>query len=201
VNGAPAEPVEERPWFGELTPVFATRKLPAPKSLKDAPFGRGSRVAIAGPPWAGASALLREIAQELAGDEELGLQVVLAGALPEEATEWHRTEALEVTGGSFDRSPDAQAQAAELAVERAKRRVERGGHAVVLIDSLEGLPAGARRRVFGAGRATEEGGTLTVIATVGTDSEPLRWATTRVVLGPDGKLAPESGTLNADALS
>jgi len=201
VNGAPAEPVEERPWFGELTPVFATRQLSAPKSLKDAPFGRGSRVAIAGPPWAGASALLREIAQELAGDEELGIQVVLAGALPEEATEWHRTESLAVTGGSFDRSPDAQAQAAELAVERAKRRVERGGHAVVLIDSLEGLPAGARRRVFGAGRATEEGGTLTVIATVGTDPEPLRWATTRVVLGPDGKLGPESGTLNADALS
>ena len=69
------------------------------------------------------------------------MQVVLAGALPEEVTEWHRTDGLAVTGGSFDRSPDAQAQAAELAVERAKRRVERGGHAVVLIDSLEALPA------------------------------------------------------------
>ena len=124
-----------------------TRKLPAPKSLKDAPSGAAHGWRSPGRPGAGASALLREIAQELAGDEELGLQVVLAGALPEEATEWHRTEALAVTGGSFDRSPDAQAQAAELAVERAKRRVERGGHAVVLIDSLEGLPAGARRRV------------------------------------------------------
>ena len=129
------------------------------------------------------------------------MQVVLAGALPEEVTEWHRTDGLEVTGGSFDRSPDAQAQAAELAVERAKRRVERGGHAVVLIDSLEGLPAGARRRVFGAGRATEEGGTLTVIAVVGGDAEPLRWATTRVVLGADGKLAPESGTVRAELLA
>jgi transcription termination factor Rho len=106
-----------------------------------------------------------------------------------------------VAGGSFDRSPDAQAQAAELAVERAKRRVERGGHAVVLIDSLEALPAGARRRIFGAGRATEEGGTLTLIAAVGGEREPLRWATTRVVLGPDGRLAPESGTVRADALS
>ena len=188
VNGAPAEPAEERPWFGELTPVFPTQKLPAPKALKDAPFGRGSRVAIAGPPGAGASELLREIAQELTGNEELGVQVVLAGALPEDVTEWHRSDGLAVAGGSFDRSPDAQAQAAELAVERAKRRVERGGHAVVLIDSLEGLPAGARRRVFGAGRATEEGGTLTVIAVVGDEPEPLRWATTRVVLAPDGKL-------------
>ena len=201
VNGAPAEPVEERPWFGDLTPVFPSHKLKAPKSLKDAPIGRGSRVAIAGPPGAGATWLLRELAGELSGDSELGVQVVLAGVRPEEVTEWHRVDGLQVAGGSFDRSPDAQAQAAELAVERAKRRVERGGHAVVLIDSLEALPAGARRRIFGAGRATEEGGTLTVIATVGGEPEPLRWATTRVVLEPGGKLSSDSGTVRADALS
>ena len=201
VNGAAAEPAEERPWFADLTPVFPSRKLNAPRSLKDAPFGLGSRVAIAGPPGSGATALLRDLAGELSGNEELAVQVVLVGALPEEVTEWHRADGLHVVGGSFDRSPDAQAQAAELAVERAKRRAERGGHAVVLIDSLEALPAGARRRVFGAGRATEQGGTLTVIATVGGDREPLRWATTRIVLGPDGKLAPESGTVRADGLS
>jgi transcription termination factor Rho len=201
VNGNEAEPAEERPWFADLTPVFPSTKLNGPKSLKDVPFGRGSRVAIAGPPGAGATTLLRELAQELSGDEELGVQVVLAGALPEEVTEWRRADGLEVAGGSFDRSTDAQAQAAELAVERAKRRVERGGHAVVLIDSLEALPAGARRRIFGAGRATEEGGTLTVIAAVGSKRDALRWATTRVVLEPGGKLSPESGTVRADALS
>jgi len=201
VNSSAAEPAEERPWFGELTAVFPTQKLNAPKALKDVPFGRGSRVAIASPPGEGATALLREVVDELAGDEELGLQVVLVGALPEEATEWRRREGLAVAGGSFDRSPDAQAQAAELAVERAKRRVERGGHAVVVIDSLEALPAGARRRIFGAGRATEEGGTLTVIAAVGSDREALRWATTRVILDADGKVAAESGTVRADALS
>jgi transcription termination factor Rho len=201
VNGAAAEPAEERPWFADLTPVFPSQKLNAPKTLKDVPFGRGSRVAIAGPPGAGATTLLRELATELSGDEELGVQVVLAGALPEEVTEWRRSDGLEVAGGSFDRSPDAQAQAAELAVERAKRRVERGGHAVVLIDSLEALPAGARRRIFGAGRATEEGGTLTVIAAVGGEREALRWATTRVVLEPGGKVSAESGTVRADALS
>jgi transcription termination factor Rho len=201
VNGGAAEPAEERPWFADLTPVFPSQKLNAPNALKDVPFGRGSRVAIAGPPGAGATTLLRELAQELSGDEELGLQVVLAGALPEEVTEWRRIDGLAVAGGSFDRSPDAQAQAAELAVERAKRRVERGGHAVVLIDSLEALPAGARRRIFGAGRATEEGGTLTVIAAVGGEREALRWATTRVVLEAGGKLSPESGTVRADALS
>ena len=202
VNGAAAEPAEERPWFGDLTPVFPSQKLKAPKSLKDVQLGRGSRVAISGPPGAEATTLLRELADELSGDDELGLQVVLVGALPEEVTEWRRREGLAVSGGSFDRSPDAQAQAAELAVERAKRRVERGGHAVVLIDSLESLPAGARRRIFGAGRATEEGGTLTLVATVGRDPEALRWATSRVVLGPDGKVSvADSGTVRADALS
>jgi transcription termination factor Rho len=201
VNGAAAEPAEERPWFGDLTPVFPSQKLKAPKTLKEAPFGRGSRVAIAGPPGAGATTLLRELAGELAGDSELALQVVLAGVRPEEVTEWRRSEGLNVVGGSFDRSPDAQAQAAELAVERAKRRVERGGHAAVLIDSLEALPGSARRRIFGAGRATEEGGTLTVIAVTGGEHEALRWATTRVVLEPGGKLSAGSGTVRADALS
>jgi transcription termination factor Rho len=87
-------------------------------------------------------------------------------------------------GGSFDRSPEAHAQAAELAVERAKRHVERGGHAVVVIDALHGLPPGTRRRAFGAGRATAEGGTLTILAAGGEDQELLRWATGRVVLPP-----------------
>jgi transcription termination factor Rho len=201
VNGGSAEPPEERPSFADLTPVFPSQKLNAPKALKDAPIGRGSRVAISGAPGAGATTLLRELASELSGDEELGLQVVLAGVRPEEVTEWRRAEGLHVAGGGFDRSPDAQAQAAELAVERAKRRVERGGHAVLLVDSLESLPAGARRRIFGAGRATEEGGTLTVVAAVGEERDALRWATTRVVLEPGGKLSPESGTVRADALS
>ena len=201
VNGAAAEPAEERPWFGDLTPVFPSQKLNAPKTLKDVPFGRGSRVAIAGPPGAGATTLLRELASELSRDGDLAVQVVLAGVRPEEVTEWRRSEGLSVAGGSFDRSPDAQAQAAELAVERAKRRVERGGHAAVLIDSLEALPGSARRRIFGAGRATEEGGTLTVIAVTGGGREELRWATSRVVLEPGGRVSAESGTVRADALS
>ena len=199
VNGADAEPPEQRPWFGDLTPVFPSARLPAPSSLKSAPYG--SRVLIAGPPGAGATALLRELAGELAGQEDITLQVVLVGVRPEELTEWRRLEDLSVVGGSFERSSDAQAQAAELAVERAKRLVERGGHAALLIDSLDALPAGAQRRAFGAARATEEGGTLTVVATADRGSEALRWATTRVVLDPGGKVARgESGTLRAEIL-
>ncbi|HEY8768934.1 MAG TPA: Rho termination factor N-terminal domain-containing protein [Thermoleophilaceae bacterium] len=197
VNGADAEPPEQRPLFSELTPVFPREKLDAPKELKETPFGKGSRVAIAGPPGAGATTLLREIVATLAKKHpDVELQVVLAGTRPEEPAEWRADGHAPVAGGSFDSSPDAQTQAAELAVERAKRAAERGGHSALIVDSLELLPAGAQRRVFGAGRATEEAGSVTVIAAVGLAVEPLRWATTRVVLEPQ---AP-SGTLRADLL-
>jgi transcription termination factor Rho len=202
VNGADAEPPEQRPWFRDLTPVFASTRLPAPSSLKAAPFGRGSRVLITGPPGAGATSLLRDIAGGLAKLDDVSSQVVLVGVRPEELTEWRHLEGFTVVGGSFERSPDAQAQAAELAIERAKRTAERGGHAALLIDQLDVLPAAAQRRIFGAARATEEGGTLTVVATAGPGSDALRWATTRIVLEPGGKLARgQSGTLHADRLS
>jgi transcription termination factor Rho len=202
VNGAAAEPPEERPWFGDLTPVFPSARLPAPSVFKAAPFGRGSRILIAGPPGAGATSVLREIATELAKLDDTDLEVVLVGVRPEEVTDWRRLEGLAVVGGSFERSPESQAQAAELAVERAKRRVERGGHAALLIDSLDALPMAAQRRVFGAARATEEGGTLTVVATAGPASQALRWASTRLVLEPGGKPSrSESGTLAAGNLA
>jgi transcription termination factor Rho len=197
VNGGDAEPPEERPLFSDLTAVYPSQKLEAPKELKDAPFGRGSRVAIAGSPGSGASALLREVVATLAKEHsDLEVQVVLCGARPEEPAEWLADGHAPVTGGSFDSSPEAQTQAAELAIERAKRAAERGGHAAVVVDSLELLPAGAQRRVFGAGRATEEAGSVTVIAAVGLAVEPLRWATTRVVLEPQSP----TGTLRADLL-
>lgn len=177
VNGAPAEPPEQRPWFGELTPVSPSVPL---GELKGVSYGRGARLAIVGPPGAGATGLLREAVKGFG--EDVFVQVALAGARPEEIAGW-RELGGSVVGGSFDRSPEAQSQAAELAVERAKRQVERGGHAVVVIDALHGLPQGTRRRVFGAGRATEEGGTLTVLAAAGDDREVLRWATAWVVLG------------------
>ena len=204
VNGADPEPPEQRPHFGDLTAVFPSERLAAPPALEGVPYGKGSRVAVSGPPGAGGTTLLREIVQVLGERHpELRVQVVLAGVRPEEVAEWGG----EVAGGSFDRSPEAQAQAAELAVERAKRRVERGEHAAIAIDSLDPLPPGARRRVFGAARATAEGGSLTVFAVTGEASEALRWATTRIVLepaGPDSRgpsvAGARSGSLRADQL-
>jgi transcription termination factor Rho len=197
VNGGAAEPPEQRPWFGDLTPVFPTERLAAPAAFDSAPFGKGSRVAVGGPPGAGASMLLLEVVRMLAEQyPNISLQVVLAGVRPEEVGAW-RDSGQTVVGGSFERSPEAQAQAAELAVERAKRLVERGGHAAVVIDALDALPPGVRRRLFGAARATEEGGTLTIVAATGDDTEALRWASTRLVLEGSGP----SGTLGAERLA
>jgi transcription termination factor Rho len=197
VNGRAAEPPEERPWFGDLTPVFPTERLAAPAAFDSAPFGKGSRVAVGGPPGAGATMLLLEVVRMLAEQyPDMSLQVVLAGVRPEEVGVW-RDSGQTVVGGSFERSPEAQAQAAELAVERAKRLVERGGHAAVVIDALDALPPGVRRRLFGAARATEEGGTLTIVAATGHDPEALRWASTRLLLEGSGP----SGTLGAERLA
>ena len=205
VNGRDAEPPQERPEFENLTPIHAAERLPAPAALDGVPFGKGSRVAIAGAPGAGATRLLREIARKLAdGDGQMLLAVVLVAARPEEITEWEREEGITVAGGPFDRSLEAQTQSAELAVERGKRAVERGGHAVVIIDSLEALPPGPARRLFGAARKTEEGGSLTVIAAVGAALEPLRQASTRITLDAAADeptvLAARSGTQRSDLL-
>ena len=202
VNGAEAEPPEQRPWFAELIPVLPSERIGDPGALESVPFGKGSRVAVSGPPGAGASTLLRDVAKALSEQyPDLAVSVVLAGVRPEEVAEW-RELGLEVVGGSFERPPEAQAQAAELAVERAKRVVERGGDAAVIIDALDALPPGVRRRLFGAARATEEGGTLTIVAATGDEREVLRCASTRIVLEGAGRVASDaSGALRADRLT
>ena len=204
VNGGEAEPPEQRPDFSDLTAVHPTERLPAPAALDTVPMGKGSRVAIYGLPGAGATRLLREIARALAGGGDTAVTVVLVGARPEEVTEWQREEGVSVAGGSFDRSLEAQTQAAELAIERAKRMVERGQDAVVLIDSLEALAPNPARRLFGAARRVEQGGSLTVVAAVGSATEPLRQASTRVALdgGTDEPTVNPalSGTQRADLL-
>ena len=204
INGADADEPPERPRFEELSPVWPRERLAAPNSLADAPYGKGSRVAIGGPPGAGATSLLRQAVKALLERHgEVDMTVVLAGVRPEEVGEWREIGA-HVTGGSFEGSYDEQAQVAELAVQRAKREAEQGRDAVVVVDSLDALPASTARRVFGAGRNTAEAGSVTILASTGTAAEPHRMATTHVTLEPwegsEPRLAPASGTLRRDLL-
>jgi transcription termination factor Rho len=208
VNGQSADPPPDRARFEDLTPLFASERLTAPEGLDAVPFGKGSRVAVGGPPGSGITTLLRRIALTLAASHpDVELTVLLAGVRPEEVTEWRRDSEVSVAGGGFDRPVEEQVQIAETAVERAKRRAESGGHAAIVLDSLDALPPPVARRVFGAARALEEGGSVTVIASTGLAGEPMRLATTRIVLEPGAAgpgpptLAPASGALRADRLS
>ena len=62
---------------------------------------------------------------------------------------------------------------------RAKRVAARGGHALVLIDSLDGLHPQAARKALAAARNLRDGGSLTVIATA---TRPFGGETTVIAL-------------------
>jgi transcription termination factor Rho len=205
VNGHDADEPPERARFEALQGTWPTERLAGPSALADTPFGKGSRVAIGGPPGAGATYLLREAVKVLRErHSELDVVVVLTGVRPEEVVDWSDL-GVELAGGSYDGSFDEQAQVAELAVQRAKRAVEEGKDVVLVVDSLDALPSSTARRVFGAGRNAADAGSLTILASTGTAAEPHRMATTHITLDPrDGettRLAPGSGTLRRELLS
>ncbi|MFJ8942770.1 transcription termination factor Rho [Streptomyces sp. NPDC102395] len=153
-----------------------------------APVGKGQRGLIVAPPKTGKTVLLQQIAAAVAGNHpEARLMVVLLDERPEEVTDMRRSVRGEVYASTFDRTPRQHIALAELVVERAKRLVEAGEDVVILLDSLTRLcrahnnaagPGGRTlsggvdataltgpKRFFGAARAAEEGGSLTVLAT------------------------------------
>ncbi|MFF8973845.1 transcription termination factor Rho [Streptomyces sp. NPDC014995] len=153
-----------------------------------APVGKGQRGLLVAPPKTGKTVLLQQIAAAVAGNHpEARLMVVLLDERPEEVTDMRRSVRGEVYASTFDRTPKQHIALAELIVERAKRLVEAGEDVVILLDSLTRLcrahnnaaAAGGRtlsggvdataligpKRFFGAARAAEEGGSLTVLAT------------------------------------
>lgn len=152
------------------------------------PIGKGQRALIQSPPKAGKTTILQDIANAIAvNNPECHLMVVLADERPEEVTDMQRSVEGEVIASTFDRPPADHAQVAELAIERAKRLVEDGQDVVVLFDSITRLgraynnssPASGRilsggidssalyppKRLLGAARNIEDGGSLTIIAT------------------------------------
>lgn len=173
INGKPADEVAEGTPFDELPCTWPSERIaldtdddPTLRAVEWlTPFGRGSRVTITGAPLAGKSEALRRIAAVLDGREDLEVSVVLAGVRPEEAAEWAQDGPVEpVAAVHAGASAEGQAQAIERAVETAKRIAVRGGHAVLLIDSLDALSPAAARRTLAAARSLVEAGSLTVIA-------------------------------------
>jgi transcription termination factor Rho len=151
------------------------------------PIGKGQRALIVAPPKAGKTMVLQAIANAVArNNPECHLMVLLVDERPEEVTEMRRSVKGEVIASTFDRPPQEHTAVAELAIERAKRLVELGHDVVLLLDSLTrlgraynlaarsngrtlsgGIDSSALnppKRLLGAARNVEGGGSLTVIA-------------------------------------
>jgi transcription termination factor Rho len=153
-----------------------------------APVGKGQRGVIVAPPYAGKTRFLSEIAGSVTAlYPEMTLFLLLVDERPEEVTELRRAGAGQVIASSFDSDAQNHLRVAELTLARAQRLVEAGRDVFLLVDSLTrvtraanlaisgsgrtlsgGLdPAALRfpRRMFGAARAVEGGGSLTLLAT------------------------------------
>jgi transcription termination factor Rho len=172
INGAPAEEVAEGTPYDELPCTFPSVRLelgsddPTLKAIEWlTPIGRGSRVVITGGALAGKTETLRRLAGALSGVEGLELSLVLTGVRPEEAADWKAGPVAPAASLTLAAGADAQGQALERAIETAQRIAARGGHAVVLVDTLDGVAPAVARRALAAARAIVDGGSLTVIAT------------------------------------
>ncbi len=153
-----------------------------------APIGRGQRGLIVSPPKAGKTMLLKAIANGITANyDDIHLIVALIGERPEEVTDMKRSVRGEVIASTFDEPVEDHTRVAEMSLERAKRLVESGKDVVILMDSITRLtraynlampPSGRTltggidpialyppKRFFGAARNTDEGGSLTIIAT------------------------------------
>ena len=158
-----------------------------------APIGKGQRALIVSPPKAGKTIIMQNIAQSIAANHpDCYLIVLLIDERPEEVTEMSRMVRGEVIASTFDEPATRHVQVAEMVIEKAKRLVEHKKDVIILLDSITRLarayntaiPASGKiltggvdanalqkpKRVFGAARNIEEGGSLTIIATALVDT-------------------------------
>jgi len=222
INGAPAEEVAEGTPYDELPSAFPSVRLelgsddPTLKAIEWlTPIGRGSRVVITGGPRAGKTEALRRLAGALAGTEGLELSLVLTGVRPEEVAEWKAGPVEPAATLTLSASGDAQSHALERAVETAQRIAARGGHAVLLADTLDAIAPATARKALAAARAIVDGGSLTIIATatkpIGGETTVIGLDATRTAarnfpaldLATSGTLRPELlvGDAGADAIA
>jgi len=157
------------------------------------PIGKGQRGLIVAQPYSGKTVLLQKIANSIMTNHpDTILIVLLIDERPEEVTDMQRHVKGEVISSTFDEPPERHVQVAEIVLEKAKRLVEHKRDVVILLDSITrlaraynavvphsgkvlsgGIDSNALqkpKRFFGAARAVEEGGSLTIIATALVDT-------------------------------
>jgi transcription termination factor Rho len=172
INGAPADSVAEGTRYEDLAVAYPSERLeldPQDPTLGAiewlTPIGRGSRVTIVGEARSGKTETLRRLLGALVGREGLEVMLVLGGVRPEEIAAWREGPVAPAAALDLGASAELQAQTVEHVVDTAKRVAARGGHMVVLIDTLDHLPPHAARRILAGARNLVEGGSLTLIAT------------------------------------
>jgi transcription termination factor Rho len=152
------------------------------------PVGFGQRGLLVAPPRTGKTILMQNVAKGIhANYPDVELILLLIDERPEEVTDMRRNVPGTVYASSNDNTVEKHLDLAQLIIERCKRKVEFGHDIVVLLDSLTrlgrnfnvgginsgrtmsgGIDARALeipKRLFGAARKLEEGGSLTILAT------------------------------------
>jgi transcription termination factor Rho len=152
------------------------------------PVGFGQRGLIVAPPRTGKTMLLQNIARGVHKNyPDVELILLLIDERPEEVTDMKRNVPGTVYASSNDNTVEKHLDLAQIVIERCKRKVEFGANIVVLLDSLTrlgrnfnvgginsgrimsgGIDARALeipKRLFGAARKIENGGSLTILAT------------------------------------
>lgn len=167
VNEMPAEGMETRPKFEDLTPVYPNKILkletgqtPFSTRIIDlvAPIGFGQRGLIVSPPKAGKTTILKDIAAGVTANyPKAHLMAALIGERPEEVTDISRSVQGEVLASNFDESPAEQTRIAEVALDRARRLVEMGKDVVILLDSITRLARAYNLVVNPSGRTLSGG--------------------------------------------
>ncbi|MFN0131010.1 MAG: transcription termination factor Rho [Phycisphaerales bacterium] len=160
-----------------------------------APVGKGQRALIVAPPRTGKTVLLQKMTKAISKNyPDVRIIVLLVDERPEEVTDFRRNtdRKVEVVASTFDEEPSRHVQVCEMVIEKAKRMVEFGDDVVILLDSITrlaraynanmphsgkimtgGLDSNALQRpkkFFGAARAIEKGGSLTIIGTALVDT-------------------------------
>jgi transcription termination factor Rho len=204
INGRNPDFIRDRVPFDYLTPLFPNEKftLIGPDHQGNlsvrivdmfSPIGKGQRGLIVAQPKTGKTILLQDIANAIAANHpEAYLIILLIDERPEEVTEMARNVKAEVISSTFDEPAERHVRVSNIVLEKAKRLVECGHDAVILLDSITRLarayntiaPASGKvlsggvdsnalhkpKRFFGAARNIENGGSLTIIATALTET-------------------------------
>jgi transcription termination factor Rho len=157
------------------------------------PIGKGQRGLIVSPPRAGKTILLEHMATAVCKNYPLLLvMMVLVDERPEEVTHFRRATGAMVLASSNDQDVEHHVRLARMAMAMARAEVEFGRDVVLFMDSLtrlgrafnKAIPSSGRtmsggvdiraleepKRMFGAARKIENGGSLTVVATALVDT-------------------------------